>query len=352
MQTKTNNILLISEDKKYQKLIRKLLAEIETSCFSMNMDRFKLHYSERISTGINYLKRGKIDLVVLDVPLPGHPRLEALSKIYAKAKSIPIIVLLERENAKMAMQVLYGGAMDCLIKEDIDSKLLIHSIHFAFKQNNLLVKLMQSRDEVAKLNEEQKGLLDNLKRAFEGVIFTISKIIEKRDPYTAGHQERVARLAKTIALEMDLPGDKCEGIYWAGIIHDIGKIHVPIEILTYPGKLNEDEFNLVKAHSVVGYNILKDIDLPWPIAKIVLEHHERINGSGYPNGLKGKEIMLEARIMGVADVVEAMCAHRPYRPAPGKEKAIKEIIKNRKTLYDSNVVDACLKLIKEKGFRF
>jgi len=151
---------------------------------------------------------------------------------------------------------------------------------------------------------------------------------------------------------MKLPEDKIEGIRIAALVHDIGKISIPAEILSKPSKLNEMEFSLIKNHSKTGYDILKTIDFPWPIAKIVLQHHEKIDGSGYPQGLKGKKILLGAKIIGVADVVEAMSSHRPYRPSLGNDKALEEISQNRGTLYEPEVVDACLKLFKEKGFKF
>jgi HD-GYP domain-containing protein (c-di-GMP phosphodiesterase class II) len=176
---------------------------------------------------------------------------------------------------------------------------------------------------------------------------------ELRQSYTAGHQLRVTQLACAIAKEMGLPEEQIEGIHMAGLVHDIGKINVPAEILSKPGTLNDLEFGLIKTHSQVGHNILDGtIEFPWPIAQIVLQHHERMDGSGYPVGLSGDEIILEARILGVADVVEAMASHRPYRPARGIDQALVEISQNRGILYDPEVVDACLKLFNEKRFKF
>ncbi len=191
-----------------------------------------------------------------------------------------------------------------------------------------------------------------LQRTMEATINTISKIIEIRDPYTAGHQNKVSQLAVAIAQEMKLPEDKIEGIRIAALVHDIGKINIPSEILSKPSKLNNMEFSLIKNHPKVGYDILRRIDFFWPVAKIVLQHHEKIDGSGYPKGLKNNNILLEAKIIGVADVVEAMSSHRPYRPALGIDKALKEISQNKGILYDPEVVDTCLKLFKEKGFKF
>ena len=177
-------------------------------------------------------------------------------------------------------------------------------------------------------------------------------MIEAKDPYTAGHQQRVSQLAIAIAKELNLPPDKIEGIRIASLIHDIGKISIPTEILSKSTTLSDIEFSLIKYHSQIGYDILKSIDFAFPIAKIVLQHHEKLDGSGYPNNLKGDEILLKAKIICVADVVEAMSSHRPYRPALGIDAALEEISKNRGILYDPEVVDVCLKLFKKEGFKF
>jgi len=191
-----------------------------------------------------------------------------------------------------------------------------------------------------------------IKIAMNATIETMSKIIEVKDPYTSGHQQRVSQLSVAIAKTLNLSQEQIEGIKIAALIHDIGKIGIPTEILSKSTALSDIEFSLIKEHSQIGYDILKAIDFSYPVAKIVLQHHERINGSGYPNQLKGDEIFLEAKILGVADVVEAMSSHRPYRPALGIDVALDEIIQNKGILYDPEVVDACLKLFKEKEFKF
>ena len=206
--------------------------------------------------------------------------------------------------------------------------------------------------ERVRAEEELQHTLAKLREALGGIIQTVASIVEVKDPYTAGHQRRVADLAQAIATEMGLPQEQIEGIRMAGLIHDLGKIAVPTEILSKPGRLNDLELSLVKTHPQVGYDILKRIDFPWPVAKIVLQHHERMDGSGYPQGLSGDEIMLEARILAVADVVEAMSSHRPYRPAHSIDEALEEISRNRGILYDPEVVDACVRLFTEKGFEF
>ncbi len=201
------------------------------------------------------------------------------------------------------------------------------------------------------LDEERKQIEERLKKSLEASIDTMSKIIEVKDPYTAGHQLRVSQLTTAIAKELNLSPDKVEGTRIASLIHDIGKISIPTEILSKSTTLSDIEFSLIKEHSRIGYDILKAIDFSYPIANIILQHHEKINGSGYPGGLKGNEILLEAKIICVADVVEAMSSHRPYRPALGIDKALEEISKNKGILYDPEVVDVCIKLFKEKRFK-
>ncbi|MGD8539091.1 MAG: HD domain-containing protein [Candidatus Aminicenantes bacterium] len=208
--------------------------------------------------------------------------------------------------------------------------------------------------DITRQKETEEELIesyDRLKQAMEGTVQAMAYTIETRDPYTAGHQRRVTQLACALAEKMGLPTDVQEGVRMAGDLHDIGKIYVPAEILSKPGKLSEAEYNIIKTHSQVGYDILKTIEFPWPIADIVLQHHERMNGTGYPAGLKGKDILLEARILAVADVIEAMATHRPYRPALSIEVALEEISENKGKLYDSEVVEACLKIFEE-GFMF
>jgi PAS domain S-box-containing protein/putative nucleotidyltransferase with HDIG domain len=200
--------------------------------------------------------------------------------------------------------------------------------------------------------KELQQTLDSLKKAFATNIQVMVSVVEVRDPYTAGHQLRVADLAHAIAGEMGLDPQKLDGIRMAGSIHDIGKLSVPAEILSKPTRLTNIEFSMIKEHSLSGYEMLKDVSSPWPLAQIVYQHHERIDGSGYPRNLKGKNIILEARIMAVADVVEAMASHRPYRPALGIDLALEEIEKNKGILYDNDVADACVRLFREKKYTF
>ena len=236
-----------------------------------------------------------------------------------------------------------GTEMDCLITSTVrqakdKSKLGYQGIIRDISE------LVSSRKQIDKT-------LNDLRKALGGTIEAMALTVETRDPYTAGHQRRVSNLARGIATEMGVSEDQIQGVRMAGVIHDIGKISVPGEILSKPGKISQNEFGIIKEHPQVGYNILKTVDFSWPIAQIVLQHHERMDGSGYPNGISGENILLEARILAVADVVEAMASHRPYRAALGINLALNEISKNRGSSYDSKVVDACLRLFNEKGYR-
>jgi PAS domain S-box-containing protein len=201
------------------------------------------------------------------------------------------------------------------------------------------------------VEEELSRTLESLRKAVGATIQVMVSAVEARDPYTAGHQIRSADLARAIATEMGLPPEKIDGIRMAGSIHDIGKLSIPAEILSKPTKLTEIEFSLIKEHSRSGYEMLKDVESPWPLAQIIYQHHERMDGSGYPRNLKGDDILIEARILAVADVVESMASHRPYRPSLGIDAALEEIEKNRGTLYDDAVADACLRLFREKGYQ-
>jgi PAS domain S-box-containing protein/putative nucleotidyltransferase with HDIG domain len=204
-----------------------------------------------------------------------------------------------------------------------------------------------------KRSEEQlQRTLEKLRKAMGATISAMASTVEVRDPYTAGHQQRVANLARAIAQTIGLGNEEVDGIRMAGAIHDLGKITVPAEILSKPGRITDIEFSLIKTHPLIAYEILKEIDFPWPVAQIVYQHHERLDGSGYPQGLAGDKIRLEAQILSVADAVEAIASHRPYRPALGLDKALEWIVEKRGIYYDARVVDACRSLFLEKKFSF
>lgn len=216
-----------------------------------------------------------------------------------------------------------------------------------------LIPPKKDKGEVEEIKDVQALLLkskQDMETALLGTLSTLANVMEKRDPYTAGHERRVGEMARAIGQEMGLEEKRIRGLELIGMMHDIGKIAIPAEILSSPGRLSKAEFMLVQEHAQAGYDIVKDVDFPWPVAKTVLQHHERFDGSGYPQGLKGDDTLLEARIISVADVVEAMSSHRPYRPGLGIEAALAEIESNSGTLYDPEITAACLRLFREKDY--
>jgi len=226
----------------------------------------------------------------------------------------------------------------------------VRSIPLKIEGKDVLLGIARNVSERKNMESELQQTLEKLRKTLGGTIEAMARTVESRDPYTAGHQHRVADLARAIGSNMGLPADSIDALRLAGQVHDIGKIGVPVEMLSKPGRLSDMEFEIIKAHSVTGYEILKDIEFPWPIANIVLQHHERIDGTGYPNGLKGEDILIESQIIAVADVVEAMASHRPYRPALGIEMALGEIRKNRGRLYNPEIADTCLNLFDAGGY--
>jgi len=237
-----------------------------------------------------------------------------------------------------------------------DGRIIPVEIHSSpvIEDDKLKAIQVTARDITARrrMEEELRANLKKFQKSLRGTVFALTSLIKVRDPYTASHQRRVKQLCLAIAKEMGLSEKTINALEVAAAIHDIGKIYVPAEILTKPDRLSKVEFAMIREHPKIGYDILKEIEFPWPVAKIVLQHHERMDGSGYPQGLSGEDIILEARILAVADVVEAMSSHRPYRAALGIRAALEEISKHKGLLYDPEVVDACLRVFKEEGFSF
>ncbi len=264
----------------------------------------------------------------LRVELPENRRVE-LALLAQDGEQVPIHLSVNKLKLSGETEIY------CLVATDLTEEKQIEEIVAAKKM--ALAALKAS-------NELQESLEESIK--------SIANAVESRDEYTAGHMKRVGQLAPAIARELGLSEDVIHGIALAATIHDVGKISIPVEILTKPGKLSKVEFMLVQTHAEAGYDIVKNIKFPWPIAQMIFQHHERMDGSGYPQGLKGEEILLGARIIAVADVIEAMSTHRPYRFVLGIDAALDEIKQHRGTLYDENAVNACLKLFAEKRFSF
>jgi HD-GYP domain-containing protein (c-di-GMP phosphodiesterase class II)/putative methionine-R-sulfoxide reductase with GAF domain len=296
----------------------------------------------------------KQPLVIPDVrkvPLPAR-----IGEVLERRGIKPMFIaplLVKEEVAGLILLSATGEFKEFTSAEVELAQTIANQVSIAIQNARLFEQAQQEIAERKRAEEELRQSYVQLQRALEGTVHALASAVEMKDPYTAGHQRGVAQLACAIAKEMGLPEEQIEGIRMAGLIHDIGKITIPAEILSRLGPLNDLEYGIIKTHSQAGYNILNGtIEFPWPVAQIVLQHHERMDGSGYPQGLSGEEILLEARILAVADVVEAMASNRPYRSARGIDKALKEISRNKGILYDPEVVDACLKLFTEKGFKF
>jgi len=331
---------------------------------------FEVSTAENGLDALEVVKKSRPDMVISDILMPVMDGYELCRKIKTddKLKDIPFVFYSAHYLDPKDQQMAKDLGVTHFIQKPMEMDKFLHIIRDVIasraltgeapgtpvKEENSLKEEHEQRltemlyGKLEELEESQKML----KKALEGTIATVAMAVEVRDPYTSGHQRRVAELAESIALEMGLDELQVEGIRMGATIHDIGKIQLPAEILSKPARFSEIEYAIVKAHPEVGYEILKEVQFPWPIAIMVHQHHERMDGSGYPQGLRGDEICLEARILAVADVVEAMLSHRPYRPANKLEEALDEITTNRGALYDPPVVDACLKLFSDDRFSF
>ncbi len=299
-------------------------------------------------SGIDALKfldagNKNVDVILTDIRMPGLDGIELTMKVKEKHDSDVIVMTGFAEDFTYE-KVIEGGASD-FFQKPINPRELMLRLKRVLKERILLAERNQA-------DAELKQSFQKLRRAQDQTVVALASASEIRDPYTSGHQQRVTKLACSIAENMSLTENFIEGLRIAGLLHDIGKISVPAEILSKPGKITQDEYNIIKQHCQIGYEILKGIEFPWPVAQIVLQHHERMNGSGYPQGLAGEEILLESKILSVADVIEAMSSHRPYRPGLGIDKALEEVMRNKSTFFDPVVADTCWDLFSTGKFNF
>lgn len=331
MVTKTTHVLLIEDNPGDARLIELMLTE-------RSDDGFQLAMAARLSEGLDAIAGQGFDVILLDLSLPDSHGLGTVQSVLDAAPTTPIIVLTGLSDESTAIAAMKAGAQDYLTKGQGDGETLRRSIRYAIER--------------MRTEEERRDSGERLRRALMQTIQAVGLTIEKRDPYTAGHQQRVAELAGAIGRELGFEPERLEGLELGSVIHDIGKIAIPSSFLNKPGRLTTTEFALIKTHSQIGYDIIKDVEFTWPIAKMVRQHHERLDGSGYPDGLKGDDILLESKIICVADVIESMASNRPYRAALGLEMALDEITKNSARLYDPDVAAACIKLFSEDRFTF
>ena len=326
-----------------------------TLCEFLKQEGYEVLTAENVQSGMQRLQENDVDVILSDIIMPQESGISLLKYVHEVSPDIRVIMMTGEPTVDTAVEAIRLGAHDYLTKPVYRSALIKavgHAVRFKElidEKRALELQNQAQRENLERLVEERTG---KLRDAMLNTAYATAAMLDLRDPYTAGHQRRVGSLARAIGKELGLSDDTVEGLHIAGCIHDIGKITVPFEILTKPVQLTPNEYAIIKEHPRKGYEVLKSYEMPWPIAEIVYHHHERLDGSGYPQGLAADQIGLETRIISVSDVVEAMSSHRPYRPSLGLESALNEISINKNKLYDPAVVDACLTLFREKGFCF
>ena len=314
-------------------------------------DGHEVRMASCAANAIQALHDGPADVVVTDIIMPGMDGVNLLTEIHRVDPAVKVILVTGEPTVETASAALRGGAFEYLSKPLTKDRLLI-AVSAAMRVKTLEEENERYRLRLEALVEERTEELEHsYVRIFQVLMDTaqaLASAMELRDPYTAGHQRRVTRLATDIAKHMGMDANRVEGLRVAGLLHDLGKLYVPSEILAKPAKLSSVEMALLKVHPQAGHDLIAHVDFPWPVAEIVLQHHERLDGSGYPRGLSGDAILPEARILAVADVVEAMVSHRPYRPALTLQAAVEELSVHSGIKYDSDVVAAALDMA-EKG---
>ena len=341
-------VLICDDDPQDRKLICSLLRIISGQKFITTEAGKEVEIRRNID-------KAEFDIVLMDLNMPGTSGMHWLKEI-TETRLAPVVILTGYGDEDIAVEALQCGALGYLPKRRLSAESLANVIDDAIEKWRGMVFSVGELGKLAKIADVNSVTGELIRERFLKIasknvgretVEALAKIVEFRDPYTAIHQQGVTQLACAIAGVLALRQDIATGLRLAGLVHDIGKVGVPAEILCNPGRLSEHEFNIIKMHPRLGYEVLKDINLPWPIAEIVLQHHERMDGSGYPSGLSKAKILQEARILAVADVVEAMASHRPYRPSLGLKAALDEISRNKGSLYDPTVVDACLTVMKK-----
>ncbi len=333
MTDRDRNILIVDDDKGISASLDLIITKSGRT----------VDIAESAEKSLNKVKNGKFNIALIDIILPDMDGVSLLASLKKIDPDLRCIIITGYASIETAIGALNKGASAYLTKP-LNMDEVLATIKEIFEGIDL-------DREKRKAEEDLKKSIVRLRETLDGIMKTLEAIIEIKDPYTSGHQRKAALLAAAISEELGLSSEEIDTLRTIAMIHDIGKISIPVSILAKPGDLSRLEYDMIKTHPQVGYNILKEIDFPWPITDVVLQHHERLNGSGYPQGLRRKEIIFEAKILAVADVVEAMTSYRPYRPAFDLDEAVKEISKGRSRLYDLKVVDACIKVINGKKFK-
>ncbi|MDJ0723227.1 MAG: response regulator [Desulfobacterales bacterium] len=338
-------ILVVDDERPIRLLLQKILEANGYLCRT----------AENASDARNLLDEFTSDLVLCDINMPGESGLDFIRFVLKAYPDTAAIMVSAIGDPHLAESMLELGVYDYIIKP-MDRNGILISVANAFRRRELEMANRSYRRNLEQMVDERTDSLQRsmskLENAMNGIVRAIAHTVETRDPYTAGHQRRVADLAAAIAQEVGFDRDQIEAVRVAAIIHDLGKISVPAEILSKPSRLTANEFNLIKEHPQVGYDIVKDIEFPWDVSTMVYQHHEKLDGSGYPLGAAGDEILPESRVLTVADVVEAMASHRPYRPGLGVDVALGEIDKNKGKFYDPELARACISLFKSGRFSF
>ncbi len=322
-------VLVIEDDQSHAELINR--------AFENHRHEFEVSFRHSLRDSFQYLMENRPDIVICDWMLPDGRGSEILHPDPEKVH-FPVVIMTSHGNEELAVEAMKAGALDYVVKSPET---------FANMPDFVLREIREWEHIAARRSAETK-----LQQVLLQTVEALAVLVEKRDPYTSGHQKKVSQLATTIGVQMNLPEETVRGIYIASILHDIGKITIPGEYLNKPGKLEPNEFTIIKTHPQAAHDMLKSIEFNWPIAEIILQHHEKLDGSGYPYGLKDSDILLEAKIITVADVVEAISSHRPYRPALGIDAALEEISVNSGLLYDKEVVRCCISLFRNRQFAF
>ncbi len=313
-------------------------------------DHYRLGIAKKGSSALEYAEKFRPSLILLDIIMPEMDGYEVISRLKANpaTAAIPVIFITAIQDTANKTKGFELGAVDYITKPfhaaEVRARVQTHI--------SLAEMKVQLSSQNALLEQKVADKTAELQEMLNSSINSMAQMVEIRDPYTAGHQQRVAQLACAIARRMGLSDHVIEGIRIAGLLHDVGKIRIPVSILSRAGQLLDAELDVIKIHPQVSFEILKNIPFPWPVAHMVFQHHERLDGSGYPLGLRGDQILLEAKILAVADVTEAKSSFRPYRPALGISAALDEIRQHRGSHFDPDVVDACIDLITKDNFAF